>query len=76
MASDIVSHNLGVLLLELAPVALSRNIWLIFPPSFQVTKALLSAGPKFEVFALVRSEERAAKALGSEANQVERHVLS
>jgi hypothetical protein len=46
------------------------SLRLVFPPPFQVTKALLSAGPKFEVFALVRSEERAAKALGSEANQV------
>jgi hypothetical protein len=46
------------------------SLRLVFPPPFQVTKAMLSAGPKFEVFALVRNEERAAKALGSEANQV------
>ncbi|GAQ84203.1 hypothetical protein KFL_001800110 [Klebsormidium nitens] len=36
----------------------------------QVTKALLSAKPKFEVYALVRNEEKTAAAIGPEASRV------
>eukprot|EP01018_Ginkgo_biloba_P039813 Gb_41706 [translate_table: standard] len=36
----------------------------------EVTKALLGSGGKYEVHALVRSRERAAKALGNEASKV------
>lgn len=32
----------------------------------QVTKALLEEGDKFEVYALVRDEERARKAIGAD----------
>lgn len=36
----------------------------------QVTKALISAGNRYEVFALVRSQEKASKAIGSDASLV------
>eukprot|EP00246_Nothoceros_aenigmaticus_P004830 TRINITY_DN16545_c0_g1_i1.p1 TRINITY_DN16545_c0_g1~~TRINITY_DN16545_c0_g1_i1.p1 ORF type:complete len:244 (-),score=45.21 TRINITY_DN16545_c0_g1_i1:102-833(-) len=36
----------------------------------QVTKALLEEGDKFEVYALVRDEERAKQAIGEEASKV------
>lgn len=50
--------------LKVLVVGASRGVGL------QVTRALVEGGDKFEVFALVRSQEKASKALGSYASRV------